>query len=240
METMSHITKRLKRAERPHLVDHVTVEVKKQILGGAFEPGKTLPSESTLAGMFAVSRRVIRESMRSLASQGLVEISQGRLPRVKSPDHEAAVDVLDTLLRRGRGTLENLNEVRFAVEGEIASLAALRATETDIGKLEQAGIDFTRARTIDEAIETDMRFHRSLAEATRNPIFILLFETLSRLLRGSQRKSYREAGIEHALDPHIGIIEAVKNHDELAARAAIVHHITDWVSPRGSFPIDDT
>jgi len=215
----------LVRIDRLYLVEQVTEELRKKILDGAFEPENILPAEGDLAGMFEVSRTVIREAMRNLRAQGLVEVSQGRRPRVKSPDPQAAIDTLDALFQRGRGTVKDLNEVRFAVEGEIASIAAERAAPFDISRLERSLDELRGAKTIEKAIEADMAFHRYLAEATRNPVFVLLIETLGGLLKESQRKSYVESGLEKAAEQHVPILEAVKRHDGNAAREAMMEHM---------------
>ncbi len=217
------------RVERLYLVEHVTNELRTLVLDGYFEPENILPAEGDLADMFAVSRTVVREAMRGLRSQGLVEVSQGKLPRVKIPDPQAAIDTLAALLKMEKGSIDDLIEVRYAVDGEIAVLAAERATEDDIKKIEQAVIDMENAKQIDDAIESDMRFHRALADATGNPIFVVLLETLKGLMRDSQYLSYDKHGLQDAAGPHHHILEAIKKRDSKAAKKAMLDHLVNGV-----------
>ena len=69
--------KNIKRVKRDDLAGKVTAELSKRILNNVIEPGSALPSENRLTEMFSVSRTVIREAMRKLQAQGLVELSQG-------------------------------------------------------------------------------------------------------------------------------------------------------------------
>ncbi len=217
------------RIERLYLVEHVTNELRTMVLDGYFEPENILPAEGDLADMFAVSRTVVREAMRGLRSQGLVEVSQGKLPRVKIPDPQAAIDTLAALLKMEKGSIDDLIEVRYAVDGEIAVLAAERAKVEDIEKIEHAVLDMEQARKIDDAIESDMRFHRALADATGNPIFVVLLETLKGLMKESQHASYAEHGLQDAAGPHRNILEAIKNRDGKAAKKAMLDHLVNGI-----------
>jgi DNA-binding transcriptional regulator YhcF (GntR family) len=101
--------------DRPDLVTHVTAGLRKHILAGKLQPGSELPPEAKLAESFGVSRTVIREAMRHLRSQGLVEVMRGRKPRVKAVSTEASVDAINLLLQRAEASLPHLLEARFVV-----------------------------------------------------------------------------------------------------------------------------
>ena len=219
--------KGLKRIKRLHLVEKVTEELRNHILSNSFEIGKVLPSEGELGELLSVSRTVIREAMRNLQAQGLVEVSQGKRAQVKAPDPQAAVETLIALLKRSEGTEKNLNEVRFAVEGEIAALAAECATPDDIKSLEEIVEVLRNVETIDEAIEYDMAFHKRLVESIGNPIFTLLMETLRGLILEAQQKSFNITGVEGTAEEHSEILDEIKNHDSQAARKAMIKHIVE-------------
>jgi GntR family transcriptional repressor for pyruvate dehydrogenase complex len=211
--------------KRKSLVESVTEKLRHLILSGKLKSGETLPPEGNLAKMFFVSRTVIREAMRNLRSQGLVEVSQGHSPRVKSADPREAIDTLDVLLQRGNGTNEDLIEVRLAVECEIVATAAKRRTLEDISRLEETLTKMNAVNSLDEMIEMDVLFHKYLAQCTQNRIFVLLIETLSGLLRDAQRKSYNKKGLHSSYDNHFSILKAVKNSDSQAAKRAMMEHL---------------
>ena len=216
----------LKRFERLHLVENVTEELRNKILNNSLKPGSNLPSEGELTELLSVSRTVVREAMRNLQAQGLIEVSQGKRARVKIPDYQTAVDTLQMLLKRGQSSENDLNEVRIIFEGEIAALAAKRATPDIIASLEEILINLKNAKNVKEAVEYDTAFHKMLARAAGNPIFELLVETLSGLLKESQRKSYKKtgikAGIKVSCEAHSKILDAVKNRNSRTARQMMI------------------
>jgi DNA-binding FadR family transcriptional regulator len=195
------------------------------IVQGDFESSGVLPSEGELAKSFGVSRTVVREAMRSLRAQGLVEVSQGKPPRVKPPDSKAAIASLELLLRRNKATLLNLAEVRQPLESEIAALAAERATDENLRQLERAAHDLGAATDLEKRIEADVRFHRILGEATGNPVFVLLLETLSGFMRESRQKTLAYSGVDHALNGHRAVLSAVRSRNPAKAREAMLDHL---------------
>jgi GntR family transcriptional repressor for pyruvate dehydrogenase complex len=211
--------------QRPDMVAAVLENLSERIISGGFGPDGVLPPEGALATRYGVSRTVIREAMRSLRAQGLVEVAQGRLPRVKPPAPETAIASLDTLLRRSNGTLLHLIETRRPLEGEIAALAAERATLEHLTQLQEAITAQATAATVAEQIVADLRFHRILAEATGNPIFTLLLETLAGLMRDSRARTLQQSGPATALHGHRAILRALHARDREAARAAMLEHL---------------
>ena len=212
-------------AECPDMVAAVLNQLTDHIVAESFGPEGVLPPEGELAKSFEVSRTVIREAMRSLRAQGLVEVSQGRLARAKPPDPKAAIASLEILFRRNQASLLHLVEVRRPLESEIAALAAERANEVHLRQLESAIHDLGAARTLDQRIEADVAFHRRLGEATGNPVFVLLLETLAGFLRESRRKTLVYSGAELALKGHRAVYRAVRARDPAQARAAMQEHL---------------
>lgn len=199
--------------------------MRQQILSGRFGGDGVLPGEFTLGQEFGVSRTVAREAMRVLRAQGLVEVSQGCRPRVKPPDPQVAVDSLGALLYRSSSSLVELNEVRLPLEAKIAELAALRATPEHHAQLRKAIEDLDGAESLEAGVEADVRFHRLLAEATGNSVFVLLLQTISSLLEASRRRTLMRSGVQVANAGHRRILEAVLAEDSRAAADAMLEHI---------------
>jgi DNA-binding FadR family transcriptional regulator len=209
------------------LVAQVVTHLREWILAGAHAVGTSLPSEGDLAESFGVSRTVIREAMRSLRAQGLVTMSQGSRPRVAEVDARSTVESLSLLLARSRTTLLALTEVRRPLETEIARFAATRATVEQVAALCDANAQLERAKTLEDRVAADVRFHDLLAVATGNPVFSVLLGTLGGLLVESRRRTIRSAGVGPALIGHREILAAVGRHDPAAAEAAMRRHL-DW------------
>ena len=115
--------------------------------------------------------------------------------------------------------------MRQPVEGEIAALAAERANAEHLRQLERAIHDLAAATQLEARIEADVRFHRILAEATGNPVFVLLLETLSDLLRESRQRTLAYSGVEQALAGHRAVLEAVRSCAPAKARETMQHHL---------------
>lgn len=214
-----------KRARKSDLVCYVTDTLRKEIIEGRFDDSHYLPSEIKLAEMFDVSRPVVRESMRMLRSQGLVEIRQGCRPQVKPIDTEVSIEAIELLIQRGAGSLEDLVEVRYSIECDIAALAAERATPEQVERLAQTVRDLEAANSTKRTMQADFDFHRCLAQCSGNAIYEILIQILHGLLEQSLRCTVSQKGKMCALPWHKAILKAVGNQDAGAARQAMHDHL---------------
>lgn len=205
-------------------VDAVVDRLRNRILNGEFEDG-VLPPQGELATEFEVSRSVIREAMQRLQSSRLIEMSQGRNARVKLAGSEALIENLQVAMQRSQATLLHLAEVREPLEAEIAALAAGRISDEDLLRLHISVRKLAEAKSPETQIEADIEFHRILAEATGNPIYLFLMDALAELLRESRRKTIGLGGVQPALLGHQAVLKAVQKRDPKAARAAMLEHV---------------
>jgi GntR family transcriptional repressor for pyruvate dehydrogenase complex len=152
-------------------------------------------------------------------------MSQGRNARVKLAGSEALVENLQDAMQRNQATLLHLAEVREPLEAEIAALAAGRISDEDLLRLHIAVRKLAEAKSPESQIEADIDFHRILAEATGNPIYVFLMNALAELLRESRRKTIGLGGVQPALLGHQAVLKAVQKRDAKAARAAMLEHV---------------
>lgn len=209
---------------RTALVDHVVDEVLQAILRGDYPVGSELPAAEKLAEGFGVSMTVIREAMRSLRSQGLVSVSQGKRPIVAAADSSATVSMLGLSLGRA-GRMQDLMQVRWVLEVEVAALAAEHATNDQIAKLAAAVEEMRDGTTIERQVNADVAFHRVLAEATGNPLFPILLQSLEDLLREFRRRSIEKRSVRSGIKEHVAVLKAVRARDPQAAREAMIRHM---------------
>src|SRR5262249_36527084 len=121
-----------------------------------------------------VSRTVVREAIRVLATKGLVDARPKRGTFVLDREQWNMLDP-EVISWRYSGRpdaqfLQGLDEVRRIVEPAGARLAAIRRTEQDLELLRDALDEMTNADDIDAAVSADLRFHRTLVAATHNEI----------------------------------------------------------------------
>ena len=200
------------------------------IEGGTLRPGDRLPSEQQIAVSHGVSRTVVREAVHQLKSRGLLLSRQGSGVYVAEPaiNQPLAFDptVLDSV-----DAVVHVVEVRRVLEGEIAAMAAQRATRAQIAAIKRAlaAIDTAEAEGRD-GVDEDLAFHRAIGEATGNPQFSLLLGFFEQYLREGMRitrgnEARRKDFMEQVRNEHRLIVDAISRHDAAAARRCATRHI---------------
>jgi GntR family transcriptional regulator, transcriptional repressor for pyruvate dehydrogenase complex len=220
----------LEPVDRTSVVGSVIEQLEGLIFGG-FEPGEALPSEGKLAEALGVSRLTVREATRTLAARGLLEITQGRRPRVAAPNGALIGDFFKLAVRRDPRALLDLLDVRRALEVHNAVLAASRATKGDIADMEMSINVMRASENESEAFHAaDVRFHENLAAASGNRMLVFLIEAFADPLRESRLRSFaghraRGGGIEDVIQQHQAILDAVKDRSPKAAAEAMRYHL---------------
>lgn len=223
------------RAEPPQrlvaqrLSDRLAERLTVQIESGTLQPGDRLPTELQLADVHGVSRTVVREAVHQLKSQGLVRSRQGSGVYVTEPPAHRAL-AFDPKLLESMDAVVQMVEVRRVIEGEMAALAAIRATGAQRNGLKRA------LQAIDEAtergelgVEQDLGFHRAIGEATGNPQFVRLLGIIEAYVRDAMtvtkgHESKRADFMAQVRREHRAIVNAIVAGDSKAARAAAIEH----------------
>ncbi|MDZ4287717.1 MAG: FadR/GntR family transcriptional regulator [Prosthecobacter sp.] len=184
-----------------------------------------LPPERELAVQFGVSRPVVREAMKRLELQGLLEVRHGIGTRVVNRLHAPLNGSITLLIDDAHARLNQSLEVRAALEPEVARLAAERITAATRKQQRAAHRKLVEAKELGEAIEADIEFHRALAQASGNEIFELVLNSMADLGRVSRQATMSVAGAEVARTHHARILEAVVQGHAKAAELAMRQHI---------------
>lgn len=216
----------------PSLSDQVAEQLAELIVSRQIRAGERLPSERDLGVKFKVSRTVIREAVRSLAAQGLVCVTSGRGLEVKEfgPD---AVTASMRLLVRGYEGLDygKVNEVRTAVEVQVAGLAAQRARPQDIELLRKICDDHEHSLEegdLAAASELDFQFHRELTRSSENALLLAMYDSIAEVLREVRNQSMTQPHVgEDGLRAHRRILKYVRAGKTKAARNAMADHLAE-------------
>ena len=125
-------------AQRVRSFDHIVDQIRDAISSGGIAPGERLPSERDLGATFGVSRTTLREALRALEAQGVLEIRTGSRGGafVAEPSSELVAGALGNLLRFRSATARELAEFRVPFEAENAAWAARRADPSALAELE--------------------------------------------------------------------------------------------------------
>ena len=219
----------LEPVKRSRIYEHIVEQIHALIREGRWAPGDQIPPERELAERFRVSRTSVREALRALEMQGIIDSRQGGGTFVRTADTEALVPPLAAAILRGRRELAEVLEVRELIEPGIARLAATRATAEHSAELETL-LERQRECILQgrSFVDEDTAFHYTLARAADNHILLRLHNVILDLLRES-RQSYLHVPDrpQMSLRGHEAILSAIKTQDAEAAYAASLAHISE-------------
>ncbi|HEY3258981.1 MAG TPA: FCD domain-containing protein [Pseudonocardiaceae bacterium] len=212
---------------RRPLPEVIEQKLRELIAGGALHAGQQLPNEPELARRMGVARSSVRTALQRLEVARLVEVRRGRGWFVRKPP----ADPQDTFLgqfSRHRPDIGEILEVRMALEGMAASLAAARASNgeiDDIAKLCSAHIH-APASDIDRLIDTDERFHEAVVRASGNELLLANYLMLVPELVEFRRASFSERGMPARSGiEHDTVVTFLKRRDSAGARTAMMSHL---------------
>ncbi len=213
----------------PRTSEFVAQRLRESILLGELPEGSLLPSEKDMVAQLGVSRATVREALRLLEAQGIVETRPGRGggARICRPTPASLTRSLALLLQFDRTSLADLLEARRAIEPLCARLAAVRAGARDLAVLDDAIQDMRKhVDDSDLYLMAQARFHLQIAQASRNDVLRLFATSLRELVFEQIRQvpftpEDRRAGIEAS----VTILEAISRHDPDAAYRRTERHL---------------
>jgi GntR family transcriptional repressor for pyruvate dehydrogenase complex len=193
---------------------------------GRLRPGDTLPTERQLTEEYRVGRSSIREALRMLESQGLIE-SRGSgmfaVAEFRNPLNQS----LSLLLSLDASNLRELYEMRMLIEGELAALAAERRTDEDLGRMLGA-LQEMRSELESEQlyIDADVRFHLAIADAAKNRFALHMMQAFRELLHRALSSVYHIPGSPAtSIDQHQQILDAIAARRPQESRRAMQEHL---------------
>jgi GntR family transcriptional repressor for pyruvate dehydrogenase complex len=213
------------------LVVQMRDALRSQIAAGLFKPGDRLPSEAKLTQEYGVSRTVVREAIAALRADALVEPRRGAGVFVLAPPESEALPFRNLDMARVSSLIEML-ELRTAVEGDAAGLAALRRSAAQEERIADAFDEFRHlARSGQPTSEADFAFHLAIAQASNNPRFAEFLQLIGVMviprraaMNGEDPKLSRDY-LTRLENEHLAILNAIQNSDEEAARTAMRQHL---------------
>lgn len=185
--------------------------MREAIISGVLEPGERL-MEIQLADEMGVSRTPVREAIRKLELEGFVVM----VPRKGA--YVAGVSLKD---------IADVFEIRAALEGLAAGLAAERATEEEIEQMERLVYwPENEELTLEKIVEFDTDFHAWVYKASRNQRLVQILENLWEQIQRFRSTSLAVPGrLKEAILEHRGIVEAIVNHNVEEAQERATLHI---------------
>jgi GntR family transcriptional regulator, transcriptional repressor for pyruvate dehydrogenase complex len=211
---------------RRKLYELVVDQIVEDVSSGRLEPGARLPTERALADEFTVGRSSIREALRMLETDGVIE-STGRGVFVVSRDRNPLNRSLALLVSGHAAGGAELFEVRKMIEVETAALAAERRTDEDIEEMRSALQAMRRGLgSRDEYIGGDVGFHMAVVAASHNRIASHVMQAIRIVMHRILESVYEIPGSpQRSIDQHAEILSAVAAGRAEEARGRVRDHL---------------
>lgn len=210
------------------LSDAIAEQVKEMILNGTFKPGDRLPTENELMHQFNVGRSTVREALKSLGMAGLVESRRTSGTFVTTNYRGFLHDKVKWTALLTEHEILNITQVRLALEGQAAMLAAERATPEELSKIEELIGELEQSLDEpEEAARIDLDFHVAVAEASHNKLLLTLVLSLRNLIHDFLKLGYvRRKTSDIILQEHRRLFAAIQAHDADTAEQEMRAHLT--------------
>jgi GntR family transcriptional repressor for pyruvate dehydrogenase complex len=227
---------KLKKLEPVRVFEQAVEQIRGAILLGTFSAGEKLPAEQELSEQLNVGRSSIREALRVLEAEGLIEVRRGSGAYVTANPLQNTVrsEYVHWLAQREESLIQLL-QVREGIEGLTASLLAVSATEEMLDKLREilsaqtdmlATFDISDEDRIDQLAQLDEDFHLEISKASGNNI---AYEIISHIIPAYNESNkaviYVGGRTQRMVKEHRQILEAIETRDPVLAEKAMRAHI---------------
>jgi DNA-binding FadR family transcriptional regulator len=215
----------------------ISEAIRQSILDGTLAPGAQLPTEAELAATFSVSRPTLREALRELHSAGLLVPGRGRGNHHRIAEFSprwlanSVTEYVTMSVASRTTTATQLAEVRGSLEVLAAELAAVNRTDEELERLFEA-IPDSDERDHETLMRQDMHFHRTLAEATHNPLLVAYIGAGIVAVQKftGQMHAYSDRLVAHLDEVHAAVAEKDPAKAAEAMRTHL-HHFAGFYAP---------
>jgi len=199
--------------DRASLHDRIARRLREDLIEGAMPPGSRI-DEKALCLRFAVSRTPLREALKVLAADGLIELLPNRGARVAKLDEQDVRDMFEVM-----ASLE-------ALSGRLACARISEAEIDDVTALHFRMLAHWRRRERAAYFQTNQAIHEAILEAARNPVLSATYRSLAgRIRRARFRANMDEARWAEAVAEHEAILEALRARDGDRLAALLHSHL---------------
>jgi GntR family transcriptional regulator, transcriptional repressor for pyruvate dehydrogenase complex len=219
---------------RETLAEQIAQRLVQFIESQELQPGELLPSESKLSEDFGVSRPVVREALKALAAQDVIQIVGGKGAIVRPIDDKLLRLFFTRAIQFDRATLMQLMEVRASIEVQSAMLAAQRRTTEELARILDT-VQAMRSCLDDQEVyaNLDVEFHLLIAAATHNPVLYHLISSIRDSLKHAIREGLRRRDTKEQLERvqvlHEMIATAIERGQNQEAGQAMTQHVGEAV-----------
>ncbi len=213
--------------------EEAVTQITDSIAHGELREGDRLPSERDLAAQMQISRPTLREAIRVLADAGVVAVTPGPGGGMTVASEYVPRELVMRGSRMRLSEIPGVLEARRLVEPRVAQLAAARANDEDLSRLERLLVQQRElvgrgriAAEEDRFLQLDTRFHLAIARASGNTTVISLMRTILRRLEIARDMALHVPLVpDWTLDIHERTLAAIGNGDLDAVDQVMDEHL---------------
>lgn len=220
----------MERLSVPKAGDVLADQIRRRIRSGDLREGQSLPTERKLVEQTGLSRLSVREALRILEAEGLIETRPGRNggSHVRRPAGDVLARHLELFIWSRNATAEDVHDVREALEALAAAGAARRRTDADIAELAQK-TEALEASIGDTAayLAANLEWHMAIVRASHNELLVGLMSVLATIIHDATATgAFESPGVRAAtVAVHRRILDAVIDRDAETARSMMARDV---------------
>ncbi|MET0164142.1 MAG: FadR/GntR family transcriptional regulator [Vicinamibacterales bacterium] len=220
----------VKRISAPKPYDVLADQLREAILRGEISAGEALPPERELVAQTGLSRGSVREALRTLVGEGLVQTRPGRFGGnvVTLPGKESMANAIAQFVRGRKLPLRTLQETREALEPALARLAAVHRTDEDLLELKSLHDDLIASvGNFQEFALANIKWHNAVARSSRNELLAAVLYSISYgVAVSTMTEEYDTMDTrKQVIGIHSRIIDAIEARDADLAEQRMRQHI---------------
>ncbi|MDE2360296.1 MAG: FadR family transcriptional regulator [Betaproteobacteria bacterium] len=220
----------LGRLNVPKAGDVLADQLRTRIRSGELREGQGLPTERELVEQTRLSRMSVREALRILEAEGLIVTRPGRNggSQVRRPTGDALIRHLELFIWGRHASLDDLHDVREALELLAAEGAARHRTETDIKELAEKTATLEAAvDDVDAYLAANLDWHKAVARASHNELLVGFMNVLTRVIHDATASEAFDSSRVRAstVRVHRNILAAIVDRDADAARRRMARDV---------------
>lgn len=204
------------------------------INSGLLKPGDRLPTERELAAQLHVSRTTVREALKLLTLSGLLEAKRNSGTRVREDYFNFVANQMEWPVLLSASDVDQIFEVREALEIQSARLAAQRGALDEIEQITvYRKLLEIEGRDVERETDIDLAFHHAIAVAAHNALLLRLMLSMQNMLQKYIALSNKMTDdVTTTIQEHEAIYKAIKARDPEAAAQAMARHLVSsrsWI-----------
>jgi len=211
----------------------IVAQIRERLFSGAFKPGDFLGTERGLCAEFGVARLTMRDALRILEANGVVEVKVGKGGgvRVAQPNAGRVAEMLAIQLRLEGISHREIFDAQMGVEMRAVQLAAERRDPVSLKALErQLETVCAAAPDADGFVSASLEFHLCAVRASGNRALIAQFQALRRLSQAAIEPTHSPQRARQVIAKHAKLLAAISKGDGAGAAGVVAEHIGDVIN----------